>query len=74
MMSIKFDTKWVMNSIEKQMQNIVKNHDLEITCPKCGSSLWKHTLKELNIDNKLYCETCKKTVEVNLDKVDKKFK
>lgn len=63
-----------MNSLEKQMQDIVKNHQTEIKCPACESIIWNYSLKELNQNNKLYCKKCEKDVIVDLSKVDRKFK
>lgn len=74
MINFKFDTKWLMNSLEKQMQDMVKNNRMGIKCPWCDSVLGNFSLKELNQSNKLYCKTCEKDVVVDLSKVDRKFK
>ncbi len=73
---IKFNTdiKWLMKWLEKQGQEIVKNHKNQITCPECSNYLWDFSLKELNKNSKLHCKKCKKTVIFDLDQVNKKFK
>lgn len=74
MINLKFDTKWFMDWLEKQMQDIVKNNRVDIKCPACETILGNYSLKELNQGNKLYCKKCEKDVIVDLSKVDRKFK
>jgi len=62
-------------NLDKAFNDVVKNAKLDsFPCPQCNNNLWSYSFKELNRLWKLYCKTCEQDVEINMDKIDNKFK